>query len=149
MRAISLLLAVCFCVVPLADGHAQGGPTPVGWQLYRLEEQWTKALVKRDAAFFRRNLHADYVYTDERGTFTKDQVIAEQVGGSDTVTYATNDSMHAHVHGSAGVVTGLLIVRGRGKDGKFERRYRYTDTFLRDQDRWVMIASQDYEIPRR
>jgi ketosteroid isomerase-like protein len=149
MRATSLWVALSFSLLPVGVAQAQGGPTPVGWQLYRLENQWTTALVKRDAAFFRRNLHPDYVYTDERGTFTKDQVIAEQVGGTDTVTYAANDSMRAHVHGSAAVVTGLLTVRGRGKDGKFDRTYRYTDTFVRDQDRWVMIASQDYEIPRR
>ena len=50
---------------------------------------------------------------------------------------------------SAAVVTGILIVSGRGKDGPFERRYRYTDTWAADKKGWVMIASQDYEIPRR
>jgi hypothetical protein len=105
--------------------------------------------VKRDADFFRRTLHPDYVYSDERGVFGKEQVIAEQVGGTDTVEYAGNEEMKAHVHSSAGVVTGILIVRGRGKAGPFAHRYRYTDTWLRDGKRWLMIASQDYEIPAR
>jgi ketosteroid isomerase-like protein len=117
-------------------------------QLLKLEDEWTTALVKRDAAFFRRNLHPDYVYSDERGVFNKEQVIAEQVGGSDSATYAANEDMHAHVHGSAAAVTGLLIVRGRGKDGPFEHRYRYTDSFVRENGRWLMFASQDYDIPR-
>lgn len=150
MRA--MILAVLACALsgtPVRAQREPSGPTPVGWQLYRLEDQWAAALVKRDAGFFRRTLHADYVYTDERGTFSKEQVIAEQVGGTDTVTSAANDSMKAHVHGPSAVVTGLLIVRGRGKGGRFTRRYRYTDTWIRDQNQWVMIASQDYEIPRR
>ena len=117
-------------------------------ELYRLEDGWTSAMVKRDSSYFRRALHPDYVYSDERGTFTKDQVIAEQVGGTDTVTHAGNEDMHAHVHGSAGVVTGILVARGRGANGPFERRYRYTDTWIRQSGRWVMIASQDYEIPK-
>lgn len=151
MRAIAFftLFMCAFPAAPLSAQNPPGGATPVGWQLYRLEDQWAAALVKRDAGFFRRTLHADYVYTDERGSFTKEQVIAEQVGGTDTVTFAANDSMKAHVHGSAAVVTGLLIVRGRGKSGRFQRRYRYTDTWIRDQNQWLMIASQDYEIPRR
>lgn len=140
MRALLLFLLLA----PLA--HA-AGQTP-SQRLLELENGWTTALVKRDAAFFRRNLHPDYVYTDERGTFTKEQVIAEQLG-TDTVTSAENQGMKAHVHGSAAAVTGILIVRGRGKDGPFEHRYRYTDSFVKEGGRWLMFASQDYEIPKR
>jgi len=118
-------------------------------ELYRLEDAWCAALVKRDAGFFRRMLHPDYVYSDERGTFTKDQVIAEQVGGTDSVQYAANENMRAHVHGSAAVVTGILVVKGRGAHGAFQHRYRYTDTWLRTAAGWRMIASQDYDIPSR
>lgn len=130
---------------------AQSKPSAAGSDervLLQLENQWTTALVKRDAAFFRRNLHPDYVYSDERGVFNKQQVIAEQVEGTDTVTSAANQDMRAHVHGSAAAVTGILIVRGRGKEGPFVHRYRYTDSFLRGPDGWLMYASQDYELPK-
>jgi ketosteroid isomerase-like protein len=125
------------------------GSSAAARELYRLENAWTTAVVKRDSAFFRRNLHPDYVYSDERGTFNVDQVIAEQTTGADTVTSAENQDMHAHVHGSAAAVTGILIIRGHGKAGTFEHRYRYTDSFVREHGRWLMFASQDYEIPAR
>jgi len=125
------------------------GSSSAARELYRLENAWTTAVVKRDSAFFRRNLHPDYVYSDERGTFNVDQVIAEQTAGADTVTSAENQDMRAHVHGSAAAVTGILIVRGHGKSGTFEHRYRYTDSFVREHGRWLMFASQDYEIPAR
>jgi ketosteroid isomerase-like protein len=133
-----------------ASAQSKSGAMPSSEErrLLQLEDQWTTALVKRDAAFFRRNLHPDYVYSDERGVFNKEQVIAEQVGGTDTVTYAGNEDMHAHVHGSSAAVTGILVVRGRGKDGPFEHRYRYTDSFLRGPKGWLMYASQDYDVPK-
>jgi ketosteroid isomerase-like protein len=149
---IALLALVAGLLTTSASASAQaraGAATSSDERrLLQLEDQWTTALVKRDAAFFRRNLHPDYVYSDERGVFNKEQVIAEQVGGTDTVTYATNENMHAHVHGTAAAVTGILVVRGHGKDGPFEHRYRYTDSFVRGPAGWQMYASQDFEMPK-
>jgi ketosteroid isomerase-like protein len=147
MQRTAFALLTALVALPLAHISAQA--SRASRQLYRLEDQWAAALVKRDSPFFRRTLHPDYVYSDERGTFNRDQVIADQVGGTDTVEYAANEDMRAHVHGTAAVVTGILIVRGRGKDGRFEHRYRYTDTWISAKQGWLMIASQDYDIPRR
>lgn len=150
MRFAPLELLVLTLALPMQTLSAQvkdATPSSASRQLYTLEDQWAAALVKGDASFFRRTLHRDYVYSDERGTFNKEQVIAEQVGGTDTVEYAANQDMKAHVHGSVALVTGILIVRGRGKDGRFQHRYRYTDTWLRDDGRWLMIGSQDYLMP--
>jgi ketosteroid isomerase-like protein len=146
MRSATLCFAACLLATGAAPIAAQSGTSKT---LFRLEDQWASALVKRDSGFFRRTLDADYVYSDERGVFGKDQVIAEQVGGTDTVSYAANEDMKAHVHGSTAVVTGILVVRGRGANGPFSHRYRFTDTWLRSKQRWLMIASQDYEVPAR
>ncbi len=148
MRFPPLMLALVSLAMPSGRVVAQSSSV-AAQQLRRLEDGWTTALVKRDSAYFRRNLHPDYVYSDERGVFNKEQVIAEQISGTDSVTAAENQDMRVHVHGSAAAVTGILIVRGRGKDGAFEHRYRYTDSFVRQNGRWLMFASQDYEIPRR
>ena len=147
MRIIQLALAAVLTTLPVIGVGAQTSRS--ARTLLRLEDQWASALIARDSGFFRRTLHADYVYSDERGTFNKNQVIAEQVTGTDTVKYAANEDMRAHVHGSAAVVTGILIVRGRGRNGAFNHRYRYTDTWIASKQGWVMIASQDYEIPAR
>jgi uncharacterized protein DUF4440 len=146
MRLPRLLAFAVLAAFPQIGAQAQ--TSRAARTLLRLEDQWASALVARDSGFFRRTLHADYVYSDERGTFNKDQVIAEQIG-TDTVKFATNEDMRAHVHGDAAVVTGILIVRGRGKKGAFNHRYRYTDTWIASKQGWLMIASQDYEIPRR
>ena len=145
MRLTYFIFGVAFAAFPNVGAHAQS--TRSARTLLRLEDQWASALVARDSGFFRRTLHPDYVYSDERGTFNKEQVIADQIG-TDTVKYAANEDMRAHVHGAAAVVTGILIVRGHGKSGAFQHRYRYTDTWISSKQGWLMIASQDYEIPR-
>lgn len=137
------------CRLTAQSAPISASTSPAARELFRLEDQWARALIVRDSGFFRRTLHPDYVYSDERGTFDRQQVIAEQVGGTDSVQYAANENMRAHVHGSAAVVTGILVVRGRGQSGPFRHRYRFTDTWLRQDGRWWMIASQDYDIPSR
>ena len=146
-------LTVAFALLNPVEARAQTPAPPVRSaaerELLRLEDDWARALTRRDAGFFRRTLHPAYVYSDERGVFTKEQVIAEQTAPSDTVTFAANEDMRVHVHGNAAVVTGILVVRGSGKDGPFQHRYRYTDTWVRSEGRWRMVASQDYDIPAR
>ena len=158
LLSVSAGLAMFACCTAHARpifAQAPAAPIPAGASatertLLTLENQWAAALVRRDASFFRRTLDPKYVYTDERGVFSKEQVIAEQTGSTDTVTFATNEEMRVHRFGDAtAVVTGMLIVRGRGASGAFEHRYRYTDTWAKRGSQWLMVASQDYDTPAR
>jgi hypothetical protein len=57
--------------------------------------------------------------------------------------------MTVHLHGTTGIVTGILATRGHGASGPFSHRYRFTDTWVRRGGRWVCVAAQDYDIPAR
>ncbi len=116
-------------------------------QLFALEDGWATALVRRDTAYFRHTLAPGYVYSDEHGVENKDQVLRDMTSPDDTVEYAGNEDMHAHIYGATGIVTGILVSRGHGKSGAFQHRYRFTDTWIKRGGRWVMVASQDYDIP--
>jgi ketosteroid isomerase-like protein len=123
------------------------GQTAVERTLYRLEDQWTRALVRRDSAAFARLLAPRFVYTENDQVMTKAELIHAVVRGSDTVESASNEDMKAYVYGNTAVVTGWLVVNGRGKDGPFNRRYRYTDTWMNRGGRWQVIAAHDYLAP--
>jgi ketosteroid isomerase-like protein len=123
--------------------------TPVERTLFALEEDWTRALVRRDGATFDRLLAPNFVYTENDQVMTKDELIRAVVSGSDTVETAGNEDMRAYVHGNTAVVTGWLVMRGRGASGAFNRRFRYTDTWLNRDGRWRVIAAQDYLVPER
>lgn len=114
--------------------------------LLALEDGWARALVKRDTATFRRLLAPRFVYTENADVMNADDVIRAVVG-SDTVTWAGNEDMKVHDFGSTAVVTGILGMKGRGKSGAFNRRYRFTDTWMKQGGTWRIVAAQDYLIP--
>ena len=113
----------------------------------RLEDQWTAALVKRDAATFERLLAPNFVYTEDATVMTRGDVI-KSVTGPDRVEWARNEGMKVHDFGDVHVITGVLHLRGRTKTGAFDRRYQFTDTWQRRNGRWQIIAAQDYLIPK-
>ena len=126
------------------------GPRPstsIERTLFDLEEQWTRALVARDAAAFERLLAPRFVYTENAEVMTKRQLIDALVRRTETVETAGNEDMKAYVYGNTAVVTGWLTARGRGKDGPFNRRYRYTDTWAKRGGQWQVIAPHDYLEP--
>jgi ketosteroid isomerase-like protein len=114
-----------------------------------LEEAWAKAVVKRDAATFKRLLAPGFVYTEDDRVQTGEQLTRDIVSGTDTVTEARNEDLKTHTYGNTMVVTGWLIMRGRSGGKPFERRYRFTDTWLKRDGRWQIIAAQDYLLPAR
>lgn len=136
---IGLLLAVLLAVnVQDTDTRA----------LLRLEDEWASALVKRDSAVFNRLLAPGFVYTENDQMMDRAAVLHAVVAGSDTITAARNEDMRVHRYGPVtAVVTGWLIVQGRSAGRQFERRYRFTDTWVKGRGRWRIVAAQDYVAP--
>ena len=136
---IALLLAALL-VVPVQDPDTR--------TLLQLEDGWATALVKRDRVTFDRLLADGFVYTENDQTMDRATVLNSVVAGTDTVVVARNDSMVVHRYGpTTAVVTGWLIVGGRGANGEFEHRYRFTDTWVKRGNRWRIVAAHDFIRP--
>ena len=136
-----LFLAVC--AVPLYGQASRGASLPP----IQLEEQWATALVQRDARTFERLLAPGFVYTEDASVMNRGEVI-KSVTGPDRVEWARNEGLKIHDFGDVQVITGVLHLKGKGKQGRFERRFQFTDTWQRRNGRWQVIAAQDYLIPR-
>lgn len=144
----STLLLVLYAPPLLAQQKATAA-NPIVAELTRLENQWAEGLVKRDRVQFNRLLAPSFVYTENDKLMRRDEVIHEVAEGSDRVTAAHNEGMEVHQFGpTTAVVTGWLIVSGRGKAGAFTRRYRYTDTWVKGKGGWQIVAAQDYLAPK-
>ena len=112
----------------------------------KLEDSWATALVRRDRATFERIMAPKFVYTEDSVT-TDRATTLRSLFGSDVVTDARNDSMEVHIFGNVAVVTGWLTVKGHNKEGQFEHRYRFTDTWMPRSGSWQIVAAQDYLVP--
>jgi len=117
--------------------------------LLRLEDDWALGLMRRDAALFRRLLADGFVYSEDDRTVGRDDVLRDMVAGPDTVQTAHNEDMKVHRFGTTAIVTGWLVVGGHGPQGPFNRRYRFTDTWVRRDRRWQIVAAHDYLVPAR
>lgn len=116
-------------------------------QIAVLEDEWIQAVIKRDSAAFNRLLGPDFVYTEDDRVYNRMQLIREVTQGADTVTSGRNDDLVVRVHRGTAIATGWLILKGHGPSGPFERRYRYTDTWILTGGRWRVIAAHDYLKP--
>lgn len=144
-RARTLILLLALAAAAAAPAVAQRSATPRA--LTTLENDWARGVVRRDTAMFRRLLDPRFVYTEDSTVMNAEQVIAS-IRDGDRVDRATNSDMTVHDHGNTAVVTGVLRLEGHTTSGPFDRRYRFTDTWLRQGRTWRIIAAQDYLIPR-
>ena len=110
----------------------------------QLEDEWIRAVIARDTAAFNRLLGPAFVYTEDDVLYPRAQVLKELASTTDTVTSGRNENLVVRMHGNTAIATGWLVLIGRSKVVAFERRYRYTDTWLKRNGGWRIIAAQDY-----
>ena len=108
--------------------------------LIALENDWARGVVRRDTALFQRMLDPRFVYTEDAAVMDKAAVI-RSIRDGDRVESAANSDMTVHDHGATAVVTGILRMRGTAAGGRFDRRYRFTDTWMRKNGTWRIIAA--------
>ena len=113
-----------------------------------LENDWTRALVRNDAGIFRKLLAPKFIYTEDNAIMTGDEMLKGMAASGDVVTSAWNEEMKFYDYTPAGVVTGILNVKGHNGNKPFFRRYRFTDTWFMKNGKWQIIAAQDYLIPK-
>lgn len=135
-------------VLGIASTHACAPGDPDARTLLQLEDAWAAAVVRRDSATFERLLADGFVYTENDRIETRAEVLHDVVAGSDTVTAAHNEDMQVHCFGTTAVVTGWLVLEGHGGGATFLRRYRFTDTWMRQGGRWRIVAAEDYLAPK-
>lgn len=118
--------------------------------LMYMERDWNAAAKQRDVAWFERNYAAGAREISSRTGEMLNKVQAIAAVRDDKSTYETLDlsEMSARVTGDMAVVTGLNHLRGRDEAGKpFDRRVRFTDTFVRQDGRWLVFTSQGTTLP--
>lgn len=146
---IGLLIVGALSRQPVSVIQAPGRHDTVASLLVRLEDEWAVGLTRRDAAVFRRLLADGFVYTENDHTVGREDILRDIVAGSDTVEAAHNEGMKVHRFGTTAIVTGWLITSGHGSEGSFNRRYRFTDTWVRRSGSWQIVGAQDYLLPAK
>ena len=114
-----------------------------------MEADWNDASKKRDVAWFERNYASFASDIDSRtGALNSKTQTVESIK-TDKIAYELLElsDLNVRVEGDVGVVTGINRVKGRDAQGKaFDRRVRFTDTFIKRDGRWQVWATQGTPI---
>jgi len=110
--------------------------------LIRLQQEWVRAELDRDAAALSRLLADDYaLITPDGEVLTRDQLISHnQSDDALRVTSIPSENLTVQLYGNAAVVKGLFKWSdGSGKNG----HSLFTDTWLRRDGRWQCVATHE------
>ena len=147
MRRLGIVIVGAAAIAVTAAFDFMQKPSATQKAVFALEEEWTRALVRRDTMAFKRLTTPGFVYTEDNVVMNQRELIDAIVTG-DKVDWAGNEGMKLYDYTPVAVVTGVLVVRGRKNNKTYTNRYRFTDTWLYRNGRWQAIAAQDYLIPK-
>ena len=114
------------------------------------ENRWEAAIASHDAVTIGSMVADDFVGVYHDGKImSRSGVIAETKKDRDTYKSAANEKLAVHTYGpNVAVVVGTAHEKGTGKDGKpFDRKFRFTDTWMERGGRWQCVASQVMKLP--
>jgi ketosteroid isomerase-like protein len=132
MQQLVRLTLFWFCFLPLLA--AQTKPPQPGSEtgkIVALEAKWTEAYKLRQIDILSSLLAEDFVITVEDGS---------------TVDVAQQSNLKVRLHGNTAIVTGAYHEKGSSKGKPYEYHDRFTDTWMKINGKWQVIASH-YSIP--
>jgi len=113
-------------------------------QLVALENTWDQAELHNDPAALKMLSRDDFIITEPDGELmTKGQLMATTADRSYHYDVLVSEGYRVRVYGTAAVVTGTHHEKGSAKGKPFDRRGRFTDTWLKFGGGWQCAASHD------
>jgi ketosteroid isomerase-like protein len=114
------------------------------------ENRWEAAIAKHDMVIIGSMAADDFAGVNFDGkVMSRSGLIAESKKDRDTYKSAVNEKLAVHTYGpNVAVVVGTAHEKGTGKDGQpFDRKFRFTDTWVERNGRWQCVASQIMKLP--
>lgn len=145
MKRLIWLFSAFSMAGPLAAGAPDSGA--VERQLMQTEREWADAMMKDDPAGIERIEADDYSYFFDGVPGDKKSDLADAKGGAFAGSAELTD-VKVRVFGSAAVVTGKAALRDAKYKGKdVSGNYLFTDTFVKRNGRWQVVASHSNKAP--
>ena len=110
-------------------------------ELMRLEREWADAVKRGDTGWMEQHYAPEYTWTSPEGTVNDRKADIEDAKNYAFESLEVSDA-RVRVVGDTAVVTGVTTLKGKYKGQDFSGSYRFTDTFVRRDGRWLVLASQ-------
>ena len=137
--AAACLVATAAVAAPSSDEQA----------LMDLENKISDAYLHGDVKTVEASLDERYTLTNSRALVShRDDDLGELRAGDPKYTEFRTHEMQARTYGDAGIVIGVVSLKGTSGGKAFDADMRFTDTFVRSNGVWKMVAAQVTPIPK-
>ena len=109
--------------------------------LLQLERDWADALRRQDLGWMEQHYAPEYTWTGPDGAINDRATDIEDTKNFTLDSLEMSDT-RVRVNGDTAVVTGVTALKGKYKGEDISGRYRFTDTLVRRDGRWLILASQ-------
>jgi ketosteroid isomerase-like protein len=134
------------CVVASA---AVAAPSSDEQALMDLENRNSDAYLRGDVATVEAILDESYTLTNSHAKVShRDDDLRELRARDPKYTEFRTHNMQARTYGDAGIVIGVVSLKGTSGGKPFDVDMRFTDTFVRSNGAWKMVAAQVTPIPK-
>ena len=111
-------------------------------QLRQMNDEWVKALVRRDAATLDLIMADDFVFTYPMEGDDKTQFIDDVVSGDLNVLQLTRANVTVRIWGHTAVLSALDSVQWFYKGRDFSGKYKIVHVYANRDDQWRLVAVQ-------
>jgi ketosteroid isomerase-like protein len=133
LKRVPFFLLLLICVLAHADDKSR---------VIALENSWNQAELHNDAHAVDLLLADDFVMTVADGyTMNKAAMLASVRDTSYKPEVLQSENMEVHLYGNTAIVTGSYLEKGKDKGKSFDRRGRFTDTWVNLGGEWRCVAS--------
>ncbi len=135
LAAIGLL----FAVASTAQATSEQDRTAVA----ALDTKYQAAVKANDAATMDSILADDFVLVTGKGrSYTKSDLLKSARDETETYEHQEDSEQTVRVWGDTAVVTALLWIRGENKDGAYDYKLWFSDTYARTRNGWRYVFGQ-------
>lgn len=149
MRFTLLILLLIITGVYSVHGQANKEISNSEQEVRKLERAWLDAYEKRDAEAMNAIVADDFTITFADGSIqTKPRIIEslKRPGGASMKFYT--EKVESRVYGDTVILIGLVTSEWRQNDKPMTDRSRYTDTYVKRNGRWQVVASHLSNAPK-
>jgi ketosteroid isomerase-like protein len=110
--------------------------------LRQMNDEWVKALVRRDEATLERLMSEDFIFTYPLEGDDRTQFISDVTSGDLTVEHITRHQLGVRVFGSTAVLTSRDSAKWIYKSREIEGQYKVIQVYSKRDNRWQLVAVQ-------
>jgi ketosteroid isomerase-like protein len=123
-------------------GAANSQRLKVEQKLREMNDEWVKALVRRDSATLDRIMADDFVFAYPMEGDDKTQFISDVTSGSILVEYLNRENVTVHIWGSTAALTAKDSAKWFYNGREFSGHYKIVHVYAERDGQWQLVLVQ-------